>query len=130
MRALCSSEHLFDCGFVQAIHHGQPEKYYLGVLDQSHNGQVYADPLPLENQMTEQPLALQDVPLEVEFEERVLLTHQQSFPPTLVDDPLDSFLQQAGPALRSNILGGSDESDVESTGSLFFSGGRRGGERR
>lgn len=130
MRALCSSEHLFDCGFVQAIHHGQPEKYYLGVLDQSHNGQVYADPLPLENQMTEQPLALQDVPLEVDFEERVLLTHQQSFPPNLVDDPLDSFLQQAGPALRSNILGGSDESDVESTGSLFFSGGRRGGERR
>lgn len=38
LKALCCSEALFADGFVQAIHHGQSEKYYSAILDGQDTG--------------------------------------------------------------------------------------------
>ena len=96
LKALCLAETLFAHGFVQAIHHGQNEKYYLSILDQTHDGQVPPEELLQIQDQAGSPALPCEEALEMDVEEHLFHqdgVHARVRPSSvLAADPLERWI--------------------------------------
>ena len=94
MKALYLSEVLFAEGFVQAIHHGQKEKYYLSVLERSCDGRVAEEPLQVKDQSHNEDWADSMPALELDVERHMFApSHNLPLPADReYGDPLKKIL--------------------------------------
>ena len=114
LKALCYSEALFAEGFVQAIHHGQNETYYLSIMDREHNGELPEDV----GQIADAAPGLPE--LEMDVDEHMRPQNRSFRPADPAPDPLEKLLALPEQQSHMEFFGLQSDEDVEASSSEGF----------